>query len=68
MSEVCDGLSIIEFHYLVTTLEQTLSFSERHELALFTHEEYLGAFEACGVKPIYDPEGPSGRGLYLAVG
>ena len=65
---VRDGLSIIDFHYLVTTLEQSLSFTEHHELGLFTHEEYLGAFEACGLRPIHDPEGVSGRGLYLAVG
>lgn len=68
VSEVREGLSIMEFHYLVTTLQETRCFTERHELALFTHEDYLGAIAACGIKPVYDPEGPSGRGLYLGVG
>lgn len=68
VSDVRDGLSVMDFHYLVTTLDKTMSFTERHELALYTHEDYLGAIEASGVTPIYDPEGLTGRGLYLAVG
>ena len=67
VNDVRDGLSVMDFHYLVTTLEQSLSFTERHELGLFTHEEYLGAFQACGLEPIHDPEGLTGRGIYLGV-
>lgn len=68
VNNVRDRISVIDFHYLVTTLEQTLNFTERHELTLYTHDEYLGAFEASGLTPIHDPEGLSGRGLYLGVG
>jgi SAM-dependent methyltransferase len=67
LSEVRDGISILDFHYLVATPAGIETFTERHELALFTHEEYLAAFTACGMEPILDPEGPSGRGIYVGV-
>ncbi|HEY3177109.1 MAG TPA: methyltransferase domain-containing protein [Candidatus Polarisedimenticolia bacterium] len=65
--EVEDRISVMDFHYLVATPAGVETFTERHELALFTREEYLAAFEACGMEPVFDPEGPTGRGLYLGV-
>lgn len=43
------------------------SFTERHDLALFTYEEHLGAFRAAGLDVTYDPEGLMGRGLYIGA-
>lgn len=68
VSEVFDGkISVLDFQYLIATPEGVKHFSERHELGLFTHEEYLAAFKECGMKVIYDEEGLDGRGLYIGI-
>ncbi len=59
-------LSRFVFHYLVLTSEGVERFEELHELGLFTHEEYVAAFEAAGLAVEHDPEGLMGRGLYVA--
>jgi len=58
-------LSIFEFEYLVGTPNGLERFNERHELGLFTVEQYLEAFRAAGLEVDHDPEGPMGRGLYI---
>lgn len=67
VSSVEDGLSILDFHYLVATPNGVEHFTERHELGLFDHEEYVEAFEAAGLTVTYDSEGLTGRGLYIGV-
>lgn len=59
------GVSIVEFHYLVATAEAAEHFVERHELGLFTDDDYRAAFEAAGLRVEYDAEGLMGRGLYV---
>jgi SAM-dependent methyltransferase len=59
-------VSIVEFEYLVGTPDGVERFSERHELGLFTVEQYFEAFRAAGLEADHDPEGPMGRGLYVA--
>ena len=58
-------VSILEFDYLVATPEGTRHFTERHEAALFTDEQYRQAFERAGLSVELDEEGLTGRGLYL---
>lgn len=58
-------VSIFEFEYLVGTPNGLERFNERHELGLFTVEQYLEAFRAAGPEADHDPEGPMGRGLYI---
>jgi SAM-dependent methyltransferase len=67
VSQVEDSLSVMEFHYLVATPEGVNHFTERHELGLFTPEDYVTAFEAAGLKVIFDREGLIGRGLYIGL-
>jgi ubiquinone/menaquinone biosynthesis C-methylase UbiE len=66
-SEVEGRLSFFVFHYLVGTPQGFHYFTERHELGLFTHEEYLDAIRQSGLAVQYDPEGLDGRGLYIGL-
>jgi ubiquinone/menaquinone biosynthesis C-methylase UbiE len=67
VSGVDGQLSFFEFHYQVGTPEGIHTFTERHELGLFTHEEYLSAFQQAGLQTLHDPKGLDGRGLYLGL-
>jgi SAM-dependent methyltransferase len=60
-------LSIIDFHYLVATRDGIDHLTERHEMGLFRHDEYVGAIEASNLEPLYLPEGLDRRELYLAI-
>ena len=62
---VADGTAVLPFHYLVGTPPGVQYFTERHELTLFSHEQYLTAFDAAGLHAVYDTEGLTGRGLYI---
>lgn len=59
------SLSVLQFHYLVATPSGVEHFFEDHRLALRTVEEMLDAFREAGVAVTYDPDGITGRGLYI---
>lgn len=61
------NISTLHFHYLVGTPHDVSYFTETHELGLFTHQEYLGAFMDAGFDVHYDDKGLLGRGLYIGV-
>ena len=60
-------VAVIDFHYMVGTPSGIEEFTERHDLALFTREEYLEAFRRAGLEVHYDADGLIGRGLYVGV-
>jgi ubiquinone/menaquinone biosynthesis C-methylase UbiE len=67
ISEVEDLVSVLDIHYLVGAPQGITRFNERHEMGLFTHEEYVGAFHRAGLEVHYDPQGLWGRGMYLGI-
>jgi SAM-dependent methyltransferase len=62
-----DRLSVLDIHYLVGQRSGVEHFTERHEMGLFTHDEYLAAFRDAGLEPEHDPAGIFRRGLYLGM-
>jgi ubiquinone/menaquinone biosynthesis C-methylase UbiE len=67
ISQVEGDLSVFDFHYLVATPQGIEHFTERHELGLYSHDQYTQALEQAGLVVTHDPHGLSGRGLYLGV-
>ena len=61
------NVSIIEFQYLIGTSKKIEHNTETHKLGLFSHKDYLDAFESAGLKTIHDAKGLDGRGLYIGV-
>lgn len=57
--------SVLEFHYLIATPQGVEYFTEELRLFLFTPEEYLKAFRGAGLEVEHDPQGLTGRGLYV---
>jgi ubiquinone/menaquinone biosynthesis C-methylase UbiE len=66
-SEREDLLSIMNIHYLVATPQGVEHFTERHEIGLFTQEQYFAAFRKAGLAVQYDPTGLFGRGMYIGT-
>jgi SAM-dependent methyltransferase len=60
-----ERISTTEMHYVVATPAGVEHFVEHHELYLFTTDEMRGAFEAAGLEADYDPDGLTGRGLWI---
>lgn len=59
--------SILDTHYLVGSGSEIVHFTERHELGLFDHDQYVEAFEAAQLRLSFDPVGLTGRGMFVAV-
>lgn len=64
--ELSDMVSRLIFHYEIVRGDRTETVTEYHELGLFTRAQMTLAFDHAGLSVRYDPEGLTGRGLYLA--
>lgn len=61
-------LSIMEMHHLVADLSGVRHFVERHEMGLFTKEEYVNAFSDEGFDTSWEDDGlMADRGLVIVV-
>jgi hypothetical protein len=61
-----NGISTLDFHYLVGTPDGVRYLQETHALGLFTQDEMAENLRAGGFELVeYDPEGMTGRGLYI---
>lgn len=67
VSRIEDRLSVLDFHYLVASGPELHYFQEKHEVGLFTHGEYLTAFESANLAVAYEADGLDGRGLYIGL-
>jgi len=61
------AMTIVRMHYAATADGEITTVDERHELRLFTKEEYTRAFTDAGLKVTWDPEGLTGRGLLIGI-
>jgi len=60
--------SILNFHYLLGTIDQGVQyFEERHEIRRTSTEEMLEAFEKAGFEVSFDEKGLTGRGMYYGI-
>jgi SAM-dependent methyltransferase len=60
------SVSRLEFQYLIGDATGIRHASEVHELGLFTVKEMTQALQSEGFQVQHDPEGLTGRGLYIA--
>lgn len=65
-TEVVGRLSRVRFDYRIEGPEGLRQATEIHELGLFTVEEMMAAFAAARLAVDHDPQGLTGRGLYIA--
>ncbi len=58
-------VSVLDMHHLVGTRHATRHLLERHELWLFSRDEYRDALERAGLEVTYDARGLNDRGLWF---
>ncbi len=58
-------VSYFDLHHLIGTAEGTTHSVEHHELGLFEIDEMKKMFVEAGLSVTHDPEGITGRGLYV---
>jgi SAM-dependent methyltransferase len=59
--------TVLEFHYLGGVGDDVVSFMERHELTLFSDEQYRAAFAQAGLHVDVVPSPMPDRNRYIAV-
>ncbi|MEJ2150845.1 MAG: class I SAM-dependent methyltransferase [Chloroflexota bacterium] len=58
-------VAVLDMHYLVGTPEGVEHFVERHDLTLFTPQEYRSALEVANLAVAFDEYGLDGRGMFV---
>lgn len=66
-SRVENGVSFLDFHYLIGTPDGVEHATEQHALGLFSDEDYRAALRGAGLETHFDTPGLDGRGVYIGV-
>jgi SAM-dependent methyltransferase len=61
------NISLFDLHHLVATPQGVDYFVERHEMGLFETEEILNIMYDIGLEVTFDPNGLTGRGLFVGI-
>jgi SAM-dependent methyltransferase len=67
LAEMDGPASATTIHYMVGTPRGIRTFTERHVMGLFTHDQYHEAFRRAGLSVTHEAEGFFGRGLYVGT-
>lgn len=67
VSQLSGRTSVFDMHHLVGTPDGVEHFVEHLELTLFPLDSYREALAAAGMSVRFDPNGPTGRGLFIGV-
>ena len=67
VSQLSGRTCVFDMHHLVGTPDGVEHFVEHLELTLFPLDSYREALAAAGLSVRFDPNGPTGRGLFIGV-
>jgi SAM-dependent methyltransferase len=62
-----NNVSVFDEQFMIGTPEGISFLNERHELGLFTREQYIESFTSLGLRTTWDDRGLMGRGLVIGV-
>ena len=62
-----NNVSVFDEQFMIGTPEGITFLNERHELGLFTREQYVESFTSLGLATSWDDRGLMGRGLVIGV-
>jgi len=60
-----NNVSVINMHHMVGTRDGVQHFLEVHKLGMYSDNDFTDAFAKAGLEIEIDPEGLTGRGLYI---
>ena len=58
-------IALLDIHYMVARPSGVEHFVDRHEMGLFSDQDYRDAFAEAGLTVHHDPVGPAKAGLYV---
>ncbi|MBK9926142.1 MAG: class I SAM-dependent methyltransferase [Anaerolineales bacterium] len=58
-------ISFVDLHYMIGTSKGVNHLTEVHTLGLFTHAEYMDAFNKAGLRVTHNKKEPGNRGLFI---
>jgi SAM-dependent methyltransferase len=59
------NVSVLQMHHMIGTSSGVEHFLETHKLAMYSDDDFTNAFTKAGLEIEIDPEGLTGRGLYI---